>query len=111
MNGAVLSAWAYVAGMLQENPTRLARHYDLANTKGKDPLNASVLAEGKHTSDKDNYRGLGYRTDPRERAQMVELFHILAEDSSPVKKANVQAAIYSYFAKLNKLEAQKRRAS
>lgn len=111
MNGAVLSAWAYVAGMLQENAPRLARHYDLANTKGKDPLNAAALAEGKHTSDKDNYRGLGYRTDPRERAQMVELFHILAEDSSAVTKKNVQAAIYSYFAKLNKLEAQKRRAS
>lgn len=111
MNGAVLSAWAYVAGMLQENAARLARHYDLANAKGKDPLNAEALTQGKHTSDKDNYRGLGYRTDPRERAQMVELFHILAEDHSAVTKKNVQAAIYSYFAKMNKLEAQKRRAS
>jgi len=30
MNAAVMSAWAYTAGMLQQNPARLARHYALS---------------------------------------------------------------------------------
>ncbi|MGH9858328.1 MAG: hypothetical protein ACRD4B_10835, partial [Acidobacteriota bacterium] len=38
-NYAVLSAWAYVAGMLHSNPTRLNRHFELRKTKNKDPLN------------------------------------------------------------------------
>jgi hypothetical protein len=37
MNPAVLSAWAYVAGVLQKNATRLKRHYALRNVTGRDP--------------------------------------------------------------------------
>src|ERR1039457_3630714 len=39
LNIAVMSAWAYVAGMLRNNPTRLKRHFNLRNSTGKDPLN------------------------------------------------------------------------
>lgn len=109
MNGAVMSAWAYVAGMLQKNKTRLARHYALADATGRDPLNAQALANGKHKTDESNYRGLGYRTDARERAQMVELFSILAEDGTKVTASNVQSAIYARFAKQAALDAKAHR--
>jgi hypothetical protein len=108
-NAAVLSAWAYTAGMLESNPVRLARHFSLADTKGKDPLNAAALAEGNHKTDKDSYRGLGYRTDARERASMVELFAILAEEGDKVTPAKVKAAIYAWFAKRAVLDAKEQR--
>jgi hypothetical protein len=47
MNGAILSSWAYVAGMLQKNDVRLGRHFALASTVGRDPLNAAILATGR----------------------------------------------------------------
>jgi hypothetical protein len=99
LNAAVLSAWAYAAGMYQKNPQRLKRHYALANVTATDPLNARALAKGRHTTDESNYRGLGYRVDPRERSQMVELFNILAEDDVKINASNVKAAISSYLEK------------
>ena len=108
-NAAVLSAWAYTAGMLQENPTRLDRHYALSATKGRDPLNARDLAKGHHKSDKDNYRGLGYRTDDRERGQMVELFSLIAEDGDRITATKINAAVYAWFAKKAALDARKAR--
>jgi hypothetical protein len=79
MNYAVLSAWAYVAGLLGSNEKRLQRHYELKLSKGKDPLKAAALAKGRHRSDSENYRGLGYRTDAKERGRFVELFCAQAE--------------------------------
>ena len=79
LNYAVLSAWAFVAGLLSNNEKRLDRHYDLKLAKGKDPLNASALAKGRHKTDSENYRGLGYRTDAKERGRFVELLYAQAE--------------------------------
>lgn len=106
MNAAILSSWAYVAGMLQKNEVRLNRHFELAQTVGRDPLNASVLAAGRHKSDPQNYRGLGYRTDAKERGRFVELFNLQAENGKGVTKPNVDAAIAQYHAKRAVLEAQ-----
>ena len=106
LNAAILSAWAYAAGLYQKNPQRLKRHYALADVTATDPLNAKALAAGRHKTDESNYRGLGYRTDPRERAQMVELFNILAEDDVKININNVRAAISAYFGKKNLLEAK-----
>lgn len=105
LNAAVLSAWAFATGMFQKNTQRLKRHYSLADVTSTDPLNATALAAGRHRSDESNYRGLGYRTDPRERAQMVELFNLIAEKDVKINKSNVQAAISLYFSKKNLLEA------
>jgi hypothetical protein len=46
LNVAVMAAWAYVAGILHGNATRLSRHFSLRNSTGKDPLNAAALARG-----------------------------------------------------------------
>jgi hypothetical protein len=65
LNFAVLSAWAYTAGLHSANAVRLGRHFGLKSQEGKDPLNAAALANGKHGTDSDSYRGLGYRTDAK----------------------------------------------
>ena len=109
LNAAVLSAWAYVAGLLQPNETRLRRHYTLRNAKGKDPLNVAQLVKGKHKSDPENYRGLGYRTDPRERGRFVELFHLQAERGDGISFSNIDVAIKQFHAKQAQLEVIKAR--
>ena len=98
-NYAVLSAWAYTAGILSRNQTRLKRHFSLRNAKGKDPLNAVALARGRHRTDPENYRGLGYRTDPKERGRLVELFFLQAEKGEGISKALIDLAIKNYHAK------------
>jgi hypothetical protein len=110
MNAAILASWAYVAGMLQKNPVRLKRHFELATAKGRDPLNAAVLATGRHKTDPANYRGLGYRTDVKERGRFVELFSLQAENGKGIAKPSVDAAIAQYHAKRAVLEAQQARA-
>ena len=98
-NYAVLSAWAYTAGILSRNHTRLKRHFALPETKGKDPLNAAALARGRHKTDPENYRGLGYRTDAKERGRLVELFFLQAEKGEGISKALIDLAIKKFHAK------------
>lgn len=109
-NMAVMSAWAYVAGVLRKNPRRLPRHFALRTTKGKDPLNAEALAKGRHKSDSDNYRGLGYRTDAKERGRLVELFFLQAEDGSGITPSNIKIAIEEYHIKDSRLAVEKEKA-
>lgn len=106
MNYAVLAAWAYAAGILSSNPTRLARHFGLKNTPGRDPLNATALAKGRHVTDSDNYRGLGYRTDAKERGRLVELFYLQSEQGKGISSGLIDLAIKKYHAKQAVLEVQ-----
>jgi hypothetical protein len=98
-NMAIVAAWAYTAGLLQDNFARLQKHYDLKNSSKQDPLKAAVLAKAKHGTDPDNYRGLGYRTDPQERGRMVELFWIQAEKGGGINSKMVEVALEAYHAK------------
>jgi hypothetical protein len=109
-NMAILAAWAYVAGMLHSNAPRLKRHFDLRKATGKDPLNAPALAKGRHKSDPPNYRGLGYRTDPRERARFVELFFYQAEDGKGITPTAIELAIMKYEVKKAQLAVQRKEA-
>lgn len=99
MNLAVMAAWAYVAGILQKNSVRLKRHYALADKSGTDPLGVAALTFGKHKTDPDNYRGLGYRTDAKERGRLVELFWLQAEDGAGYGRQRVELAVSKRFAK------------
>ena len=102
---SIMTAWAYVAGILQLNPQRLQRHYDLKNAvEGRDPLNAMEMAKGRHKSDPKTYRGLGTRNDPKERGRCVELFYLQAESGRGITGAVVDAAIKRHFTKQAKLE-------
>jgi hypothetical protein len=111
LNIAILSGWAYVAGVLAANEVRLKRHFALKEIKGRDPLNADALAKGRHKTDPENYRGLGYRTDAKERGRFVELFFLQAEKGEGINKTLVDLAIAKYHAKqamLDVIEAESR---
>ncbi len=106
MSLAVIAAWAYVSGCLQSNAVRLERHFDLSNIQKTDPLNAKVLAKARHKTDPENYRGLGTRTDVKERGRLAELFYFQAEKGSGITKELANAAIAKYYAKQAVLEAE-----
>ncbi|MFH1109442.1 MAG: hypothetical protein V1790_09640 [Planctomycetota bacterium] len=110
-NFAILSAWPYVAGLLRANKTRLQRHYGLRKQPGHDPLNAEALAHGKHKTDADTYRGLGYRQDQKERGRFVELFFLQAEKGNGIDKKLVHVAIMRYHAKRAVLDVREAEAS
>lgn len=107
LNYAVLGAWAMTAGLLEDNPTRLQRHFGLKDQAGRDPLNAAALAKGRHKSDPENYRGLGYRTDAKERGRLVELFYAQAEKGDGIAPALIDLAIKKYHAKEARLDVLK----
>ena len=109
MNDAVLSAWAYVAGLLSKNTVRLQKHYALIVTGKPDPLRAALLVKGKHVTDTEQYRGLGYRTDPKERGRFVELFALQAEKGGGFSDKLIQAAIAAYHAKMALIDAKRAR--
>ena len=107
LNFAVIGGWAFVAGALYDNKARLDRHYALASTGKPDPLNAAALAKGRHRTDSDNYRGLGYRTDAKERGRFAELFFLQAEDGAGINKAKVDLAIKKFHAKEAMLDVRR----
>lgn len=106
LNYAVLSAWAYTSGLLHSNATRLAKHFGLKDQAGKDPLNAGALAKGRHGTDSENYRSLGYRTDAKERGRFVELFYLQAEKGDGITASLIDLAMKKYHAKQAILEVQ-----
>jgi len=101
---SVIASWAFIAGILQNNKTRLKRHFDLAEVKDQDPLYANLLAKAKHKSDPENYRGLGTRTDVKDRGRLAELFFLQAEKGGGFTKSMVDLAIKKYHAKQSNLE-------
>ena len=110
LNLAIMAAWAYMAGVLHNNPQRLKRHFALKDAKSHDPLNAAQLATGKHWTDPTNYRGLGYRTDPQERGRFAELFFIQAEDGNGINKSSIDIAIKQHHAKQGQLDVAEAKA-
>lgn len=98
-NVALLAGWAFVTGALQSNKPRLTKHYALADGKTKDPLRADLLANGKHATDPEAYRGLGFRSDPKERGRFTELFWLHAEKGGGFSAKLVDTAIKGYEAK------------
>ncbi|HKB64393.1 MAG TPA: hypothetical protein VKC61_00970 [Pyrinomonadaceae bacterium] len=106
-NYAVVAGWAYVAGLLHDNDVRLNRHFGLPDHKGHDPLNvAALIDKGKHANDGASYRGMGYRTDPKERGRFVELFFLQAERGNGISPAAVDLAVKQHVQKKNFLEVQ-----
>lgn len=106
-NLALLAGWAFVAGCLSENQQRLKRHYALSEKgRSKDPLRADLLANGRHSTDPANYRGLGYRSDPKERGRFAELFWLQAEKGLGITKRGIELAIQEYEAKQAILRAK-----
>lgn len=103
---AVVAAWSYIAGVLHNNKVRLDRHYDLKSVANTDPLNAVMMAKGRHKTDPENYRGLGTRTDSKERGRLAELFNLQAEKGIGITKKLIDLAIQKFHAKEAMLKVQ-----
>lgn len=109
-NYGVIAAWSFVSGVLSKNKVRLARHYSLKNHKGKDPLNTVALADGRHKTDPQKYRGLVTRFGSKERGRLTELFFAQAEKGDGISKPLVELAITKYHAKIANLEVAEKEA-
>jgi hypothetical protein len=82
---SVLTAWAFAAGLLQVDPTRLKAHFKVASVKGwPDPLNAKEMSNFHHDEDAPTYRGLGTRTDLKDRQRMAQVFLARSKDADRV---------------------------
>lgn len=81
---SILTGWSYVAGILQNSPTRLQNHYKVPKTSSKipDPLNADEMSKFKHDQDKRTYRGLGTRSSLKDRQRIAHLFLARSLDSN-----------------------------
>lgn len=112
-NLALISAWAFAAGVLQRGKKRLEKLYSLPALCGSsDPLNAEAMQKAKHPIiDKNsNYRGLGTRTDENDRGRLLQLFTEYSNSEKP--KINLEmcnAAIELYHGNAAKKEADKKR--
>jgi hypothetical protein len=114
LHPCVVAAWAFSAGLLQEAPDALKRHYELPKSvsgqKDSDPLGASDLSAARLKGvDPDTYRGLGARISASELGRMLEVFLLQATKATKpginLKLAN--AAIQSYEAKKQSQAANK----
>ncbi len=104
MTYSIISSWAYVAGLLEDNDVRLKRHFNIISNGDTDPLNSNAMLKGRHKSDPENYRGLGTRTDKKELGRLSELFYLQAEKGNGISLQLVDLSIKKYHAKLATLE-------
>jgi len=79
----VITAWSYVAGLLQGDAQRLKVHLRVPNpAKGApDPLNAVEMSRFKHDEDPQTYRGLGTRSALKDRQRMAQVFLARSKDA------------------------------
>ncbi len=104
---SVLTAWSYVAGLLQSHPARLEVHYTVPQLpKGApDPLNAQEMARFRYYQDADTYRGLGTRAIMKDRQRMAQVFLARSIDAGStldkklLNQAVNQATALKFFSK------------
>jgi hypothetical protein len=104
---SVLTAWAYVAGLLQTHASRLQVHLTIPEPpKGApDSLNAEEMSQFRYYQDIETYRGLGTRAIMKDRQRMAQVF--LARSIDPeatldkklLNQAVNQFAALRFFAK------------
>ncbi len=109
---SIVTSWAFTAGVLHNNPERLKKLYDLPDLSGTDdPLNALAMQKAKHKDlDSDSYRGLGTRSDDKERGRLLQLF--LAYSLSPKPKITepmCNSAIEIFHSNLSRKKAEESR--
>jgi len=109
---SIISAWSFVAGFLQDKEKRLKKFYKLREiSRSSNPLSAKEMSEFKHHSDPKTYRGLGTRTDKRERGKLIELFLMYSEkEEKSITTKLIDAAVSSFMAKVLNDESEKKSA-
>jgi len=108
---AVLSSWAFVAGLLQNKKDALRKLFSLPKLSGdKDPLVAKFMSESSHPKDPPTYRGLGTRYTVEDRGRVTEMFIQYASSSSKqITRAIIESAIMSHEAKVALAKAKEAR--
>ena len=76
MSPSVLTAWSFVAGLLQVHPDRLSVHLTVPQPPRDvpDPLNAEEMNRFRYYQDVETYRGLGTRSIMKDRQRMAQVF-------------------------------------
>jgi len=77
---AVISSWAFTAGVLQKDEKSLKKLYSIPELAkdSEDPLNGDAMAEARAKTDSPTYRGLGTRYDDKERGRLLQFFYRLS---------------------------------
>ena len=95
---AIISSWSYIAGLLQSDSNQSRRDNHLAIPQlargAIDPLNSIEMSTFKHDQLPKTYRGLGTRSDVKERQRLAQVF--LARSliqNSPIDKALLNKAV------------------
>ncbi len=110
---SVLSSWAFAAGLLQRDKARLAKLYQLPEkSKGKNPLAAREMADYHHQSaDRETYRGLGTRSDKKERGKLIELFLLYSSKQQPrITSQLIDSAVTNYYSYVLERDRKKKSA-
>ena len=109
---AMVSSWAYAAGMLQSNKERLKKLYSLPDLCGsKDPLNAVAMTKAHHkTLDSELYRGLGTRSNENERGRLLRLFLDYSKSNKPeITESMCNSAIETFHSNQDRIRAEENR--
>lgn len=108
---AVISAWATVAGLLQKDQKRLEKFYNLPHSSGKgDPLNTKEMSEFSFKGvDPEAYRGLGTRSDAKERGRLIMVFLDYSKSTSgdKIDKILLDRAVRYYHSNKMRKEGDK----
>lgn len=109
---SIISSWSFTAGFLQDKDKRLKKFYKLNEiSRNSNPLSAKEMSEYRHHSDPKTYRGLGTRTDKRERGKLIELFLMYSEkEEKSITIKLIDAAVSSFMAKVLDDESKKKSA-
>ncbi|MBI5021731.1 MAG: hypothetical protein HZB59_09855 [Ignavibacteriales bacterium] len=109
---SVLSAWFFCSGLLQRDKKKLEKLYQLPlKSKGKNPLAVKEMSEYKHQSDPKTYRGLGTRTEKKERGKLIELFLLYSDKQEPkITTPLIDAAVTNYLSYIL-IEERKKKAA
>ncbi|HEY5124579.1 MAG TPA: hypothetical protein VIK14_12670 [Ignavibacteria bacterium] len=109
---SIISAWSFVAGILQTDKRKLEKLFKLPDkTKNTNPLSVKEMSEYKHQSDQKTYRGLGTRTDKKERGKLIELFLLYSEKQENTITHNlIDAAVSKYLTQSLAEESKKKLA-
>ena len=109
---SVLSAWAFTSGILQREKPRLLKLYQLLDkSRGKNPLAAREMADYRHQSDPKPYRGVGTRSDKRERGKLIELFLLYSSKQQPrISIPLIDSAVTNYYSYVLEEDRKKKAA-
>lgn len=90
---AVISSWAFTAGVLQKNKKYLNKLYSIPEKSTRtDPLNGEAMSKARNNKyDSDTYRGLGTRYNDKERGRLLQFFYRYSRSD----KENITLNLYN----------------